>query len=74
MKEEPVVVHCYGGRGRAGHVLSAWLVFGRGFPIADAVVAVKEMGRNPHEAADWGNAQPEDLYVLLEACQESPIV
>lgn len=74
VKEEPVVVHCYGGRGRAGHVLAAWLVFGRGFPIEEAVAAVKEMGRNPHEAADWGNARPEDLYVLLEACQESPIV
>ncbi len=71
---EPVVVHCQGGRGRAGHVLAAWLVFGRGFTIEDAVAGVKEMGRNPHEAADWGNAKPEDLYLLLEACQEGPIV
>lgn len=70
----PVVVHCQGGRGRAGHVLAAWLVFGRGVPVADAVAAVKAMGRNPHEAADWGNAQPEDLYILLEACQEGPMV
>jgi protein-tyrosine phosphatase len=73
-KSEPVVVHCQGGRGRAGHVLAAWLVFGRGFAIEDAVTAVKALGRNPHEAADWGNAKPEDLYVLLEACQEGPIV
>jgi len=73
-KSEPVVVHCQGGRGRAGHVLAAWLVFGRGLPIAEAVAAVKNMGRNPHEAADWGNARPEDLYVLLEACQEGPVV
>ena len=73
-KSEPVVVHCQGGRGRAGHVLAAWLVFGRGFAIEDAVAAVKVMGRNPHEAADWGNAKPEDLYLLLEACQEGPIV
>ena len=71
---EPVVVHCQGGRGRAGHVLAAWLVFGRGFTVEDAVSAVKIMGRNPHEAADWGNAKPEDLYLLLEACQEGPIV
>jgi hypothetical protein len=42
--------------------------------VEDAVAAVKEMGRNPHEAADWGNANPDDLYVLLEACQEGPIV
>jgi protein-tyrosine phosphatase len=71
---EPVVVHCQGGRGRAGHVLAAWLVFGRGFTIEDAVAGVKEMGRNPHEAADWGNAKSEDLYLLLEACQKGPIV
>jgi predicted RNA polymerase sigma factor len=55
-------------------VLAAWLVYGRGFSVDAAVAAVKAMGRNPHEAADWGNAQPEDLYVLLEACQEGPIV
>ncbi|HXG18550.1 MAG TPA: dual specificity protein phosphatase family protein [Methylomirabilota bacterium] len=73
-KNEPVVVHCQGGRGRAGHVLAAWLVYGRGLSVDEAVAAVKAMGRNPHEAADWGNAQPEDLYVLLEACQEGPIV
>src|SRR5262249_38043719 len=71
---EPVVVHCQGGRGRAGHVLAAWLVSGRGFTVEDAIAGVKEMGRNPHEAADWGNAQPEDLYTLLTACLEGPIV
>jgi protein-tyrosine phosphatase len=71
---EPVVVHCQGGRGRAGHVLAAWLVFGRGLAVEEAVTAVKEMGRNPHEAADWGNAKPEDVYILLAACQEGPIV
>jgi protein-tyrosine phosphatase len=73
-RSEPVVVHCQGGRGRAGHVLAAWLVFGRGFTVEDAITAVKEMGRNPHEAADWGNATPEDLHLLLAACQEGPIV
>ncbi|MGE0820778.1 MAG: protein phosphatase [Candidatus Binatia bacterium] len=73
-RSEPVVVHCQGGRGRAGHVLAAWLVFGRGLSVDDAVAAVKEMGRNPHEAADWGNATAEDLYILLAACQESPVV
>ncbi len=73
-KDEQVVVHCQGGRGRAGQILAAWLVFGRGLTVEEAVAAVKEMGRNPHEAAEWGNAEPEDLYVLLEACQDSPIV
>jgi protein-tyrosine phosphatase len=73
-KDEPVVVHCQGGRGRAGHVLAAWLVYGRGFSAEEAVTAVKSLGRNPHEAADWGNAKPADLYILLEACQDGPIV
>ena len=73
-KGEPVVVHCQGGRGRAGHVLAAWLVAGRGFTVEDAIAGVKEMGRNPHEAADWGNARPEDLYTLLTACLEGPEV
>lgn len=73
-KQAPVVVHCYGGRGRAGQVLAAWLVFGRGLPAKDAIAAVKEMGRNPHEAADWGNAEPGDICVLLEACQAGPVV
>lgn len=71
---QPVVVHCQGGRGRAGQILAAWLISGRGLPVTDAIAAVKEMGRNPHEAADWGNAEPEDLYTLLEACQSGPIV
>ncbi len=70
LKGEPVVVHCYGGRGRTGHVLAAWLVFGRGFSIEEALSAVRETGRNPHEAADWGNAEPEEVYVLLKLCQE----
>lgn len=70
----PVVVHCQGGRGRAGHILSAWLVFARGYTAADAVAAVKATGRNPHEAIDWGNARAEDLSTLLAACQEGLLV
>ncbi|MCS6924780.1 MAG: protein phosphatase, partial [Candidatus Binatia bacterium] len=70
----PVVVHCQGGRGRAGHILSAWLVFARGYTVADAVAAVTATGRNPREAIDWGNAQAEDLYTLLEACHDGPLV
>ena len=71
LRGERVVVHCEGGRGRTGHVFAAWMVFGRGFSIEEALSAVKEMGRNPHEAVDWGNAKPEELHALLEACQES---
>ena len=30
---QPVVVHCQGGRGRAGQILAAWLISGRGFRL-----------------------------------------
>jgi protein-tyrosine phosphatase len=49
-QQEKVLVHCSGGVGRTGHVLAAWLVAGRGFSKVDAIVAVKQMGRNPYEA------------------------
>ncbi len=49
-QKQKVVVHCSGGVGRTGHVLAAWLVAGRGFSGKSAIAAVKQMGRNPHEA------------------------
>jgi Dual specificity phosphatase, catalytic domain len=49
-KGEKVVVHCYGGSGRTGHVLAAWLVYARGLSNQAAVEAVKQTGRNPYEA------------------------
>jgi protein-tyrosine phosphatase len=49
-KNEKVVVHCSGGVGRTGHVLAAWLVAGRGLSNKAAIAAVKQTGRNPHEA------------------------
>ena len=64
---EAVVVHCAGGRGRTGHLLAAWLVFGRGFSIDEAVAAVKSMGRNPYEAVEAGNATVAELHGLLAA-------
>ncbi len=70
-KGEPVVVHCEGGRGRTGQIVTAWLIFARGFSIEEAVSAAKAGGRNPHEAADWGNAEREDVQALLAACQEN---
>ncbi len=73
-KGEPVVVHCEGGRGRAGQIVTAWLIYARGFSIEEAILAARAGGRNPHEAADWGNAEPEDVYRLLEACQAFNIV
>jgi protein-tyrosine phosphatase len=64
-EKQKVVVHCSGGSGRTGHVLAAWLVFGRGWAYADAIAAVKKSGRNPFEAIQSGNARPEDLEKLL---------
>jgi protein-tyrosine phosphatase len=48
---EKTVVHCAAGVGRTGYVLSAWLVYGRGFTNRDAIAAVRKTGRNPYEAA-----------------------
>lgn len=50
-KNEKVVVHCSGGIGRTGHVLAAWLVYGRGMSPKDAISSVKKTGKNPQEAA-----------------------
>lgn len=65
---EPVVVHCAGGRGRTGHVLAAWLVYGRGFSMDKAIAAVQATGRNPLEAVEEGNATTHDLESLLQTC------
>jgi protein-tyrosine phosphatase len=47
VRGSPTVVHCSGGSGRTGHVLAAWLVFGRRFDIEQALAAVTEMRRTP---------------------------
>ena len=66
---EPVVVHCSGGSGRAGHILSAWLVHARAFSIDDALAQVKYPRRNPLEAIIIGNASMAQLRALLATCQ-----
>lgn len=65
-KEEKVVVHCSGGLGRTGHVLAAWLIFGRGFSIEDALSTVERTGRDPYEAVRCGNAEEDDLLDILK--------
>jgi protein-tyrosine phosphatase len=69
-KREPVVVHCSGGSGRTGHILSAWLVHARGLSMDEALSQVKYPRRNPLEAIIIGNASMAQLRTLLAKCQE----
>ncbi|NJN57986.1 MAG: protein phosphatase [Leptolyngbyaceae cyanobacterium SL_5_9] len=76
-QQERVVVHCSGGVGRTGHILAAWLVFGRGLSNKEAIAAVRTTGRNPYEAAIAGvlvGKNPwkgvSELNALLNACRQ----
>ena len=68
-RKKPVVVHCAGGLGRTGHVLSAWLVSRGGFPVAEALSTVKSTGREPYQAVIYSNATEKELHDLLQSCQ-----
>lgn len=74
--QRKTVVHCSGGIGRTGQILTAWLVFGRGLSQQAAIQAVQQTGRNPYEAviaAPLRGKNPlrvlTDLNNLLDACQ-----
>jgi protein-tyrosine phosphatase len=66
---ERAVIHCWGGNGRTGHVLAAWLVAARGLSPVDAITAVEASGRLPQEAVLAGNATLRELIELLASCE-----
>ncbi len=68
-KDEPVVVHCSGGSGRTGHVLAAWLVYGRSMTNNRAIDTVIRQGRNPYEAEGRDDTGKAKLNSLLDACR-----
>jgi protein-tyrosine phosphatase len=65
---ERVVIHCWGGNGRTGHVLAAWLVAARRLSPMEAIEAVEAAGRLPREAVLAGNATLDELIDLLGSC------
>jgi protein-tyrosine phosphatase len=69
--KERAVVHCWGGNGRAGHVLAAWLVAARGIAPQEALDAVQDEGRLPQEAVLAGNATMDELVKLLAGCRSA---
>ena len=66
---ERAVIHCWGGNGRTGHVLAAWLVAARGLSPMEAIEAVEATGRIPREAVLAGNATLDELIELLASCE-----
>ncbi|HYN06065.1 MAG TPA: hypothetical protein VES67_01620 [Vicinamibacterales bacterium] len=66
---ERTVIHCWGGNGRTGHVLAAWLVAARGLSPMEAIKTVEATGRLPQEAILAGNATLAELIELLTSCE-----
>jgi protein-tyrosine phosphatase len=63
--DERVVVHGLAGVGRTGQVLAAWLVHHHEYHPPEAVDTVREMGRDPREAIEYGDATSHGLLCLL---------
>jgi protein-tyrosine phosphatase len=66
---ERAVIHCWGGNGRTGHVLAAWLVAARDLSPMEAIESVEAAGRLPREAVLAGNATLDELIQLLTSCK-----
>ena len=66
---ERAVIHCWGGNGRTGHVLAAWLVAARDLSPMEAIEVVEATGRLPREAVLAGNATLDELIELLASCE-----
>ena len=62
------LIHCAGGIGRTGHILSAWLVHKLNYSIIDAIDTVKSSGRDPLEAT-YEDEQETTLIELLKSCE-----
>lgn len=63
--DEPVVVHGLAGIGRTGHVLAAWLVYGRDYTPERAIETVQTVGRDPFEPVEREGATRQDLLDQL---------
>lgn len=70
VSNQRVVVHCLGGHGRTGHVLAAWLTWGRSFTVDEALETVIRMSRKPFEAVRYGSATEKELRMLLTPDEE----
>jgi hypothetical protein len=64
--EEKVVIHCSGGVGRTGQILTAWLVRYWGFSNGEAIALVKKTGRNPYEAAIYAAITGKNPFKVLK--------
>ncbi len=69
-KSKKTVVHCAGGIGRSGHILAAFLSCIRGYRTEDAFELTQDMGFNPFEAVDKGNATRQELLDLIDQFRE----